>query len=102
MLFLCNYSDGESADYIHIAMEYVPHTNLRNYLKMERAESEAKAVIRQLLEGLVVIHETGFAHRNLKPEVRSLHPAPNTQLIGFIEHLWSQNLPYGSRSETSG
>ena len=77
----------EIGDYIHIAMEYVPHDNLRNYLEMERAESEAKASIRQLLKGLVVIHEAGFAHRDLKPEVRSLHPAANTQLIGFIEHF---------------
>ena len=36
---------------------------------MERSESEAKVVIRQLLEGLVAIHEEGFAHRDMKPEV---------------------------------
>ena len=52
-------------------MEYISHGHLRNYLEVERSESEAKVVIRQLLEGLVVIHEEGFAHRDLKPEVGS-------------------------------
>ena len=50
-------------------MEYISHGNLRNYLEVERTESEAKAVTRQLLEGLVIIHQEGFAHRDLKPDV---------------------------------
>ena len=60
----------ESDDYVHIAMEYIIHGNLRNYMEVERSESEAKAIARQLLEGLLVIHQEGFAHRDLKPEVR--------------------------------
>ena len=60
----------ESDHYIHIAMEYISYGNLRNYLKMGRSESEAKVITRQLLEGLVVMHQEGFAHRDLKPEVR--------------------------------
>ena len=59
----------ESDDYIHIAMEYISHGDLRQYLKVERSESEAKAITRQLLEGLSVIHQNGLAHRDLKPEV---------------------------------
>ena len=55
-------------------MEYICHGHLRNYLEVERSESEAKVITRQLLEGLVVIHQEGFAHRDLKPEVR-LSPA---------------------------
>ena len=61
----------ESDDYIHIAMEYISLGHLRNYLEDERSESEAKVVTQQLLEGLVVIHQEGFAPRDLKPEVRS-------------------------------
>ena len=53
-------------------MEYISHGDLRQYLKVERPESEAKAVTKQLLEGLFVIHQKGFAHRDLKPEVRPL------------------------------
>lgn len=72
----------ESDDYIHIAMEYISHGDLRQYLKVERPESEAKAITRQLLEGLSVIHDEGFAHRDLKPEVEAspaavLMQAPN-------------------------
>ena len=59
----------ESDHYIHIAMEYIIHGDLRRYLEVERSESEAKDITRQLLEGLLVIHEKGFAHRDLKPEV---------------------------------
>ena len=65
----------ENDDYVHIAMEYLSRGNLRHYLDVERSESEAKAITRQLLEGLLVIHQNGFAHRNLKPEVKpSLSP----------------------------
>ena len=66
----------ESGDYIHIAMEYISHGNLRHCLMMEeRSESEAKIITRQLLEGLSIIHQEGFAHRDLKPEVR---PPPSS------------------------
>ena len=54
-------------------MEYISNGDLRSYLKVERSESEARVITRQLLEGLVVIHQEGFAHRDLKPEVR---PSP--------------------------
>jgi serine/threonine protein kinase len=52
-------------------MEYISQGHLRNYLKVERSESEAKVITRQLLEALVIIHQYGFAHRDLKPEVSS-------------------------------
>ena len=65
----------ENDDYVYIAMEYISHGHLRHYLQMGRSESEAKAVTRQLLEGLSVIHQEGFAHRDLKPEVRLSPPS---------------------------
>ena len=65
----------ESDDHVHIAMEYISHGNLRNYLEVERSENEAKTITRQLLEGLLVIHQEGFAHRDLKPEVS---PSPSS------------------------
>jgi serine/threonine protein kinase len=51
-------------------MECISHGQLRNYLEVERSEGEAKVVTQQLLEGLAIIHQYGFAHRDLKPEVR--------------------------------
>ena len=56
-------------------MEYIRHGDLRDYLEVERPEREAEAITRQLLEGLLVIHQEGFAHRDLKPEVSP--PAPS-------------------------
>ena len=75
-------------------MEYIIHGNLRNYLEIERPESEAKAISRQLLEGLFVIHQEGFAHRDLKPEVRHPHrrPGGSTQLTRGIEYLCSLHI----------
>ena len=68
-------------------MEYINHGDLRNYLEVERSESEAKAITRQLLEGLVVIHQEGFAHRDLKPEVRPPVTRCKRPTYKGIEHL---------------
>ena len=66
----------ENHDYVYIAMEYISQGNLRHYLEVEeRSESEARDITRQLLGGLSVIHEEGFAHRDLKPEVK---PPPSS------------------------
>ena len=37
-------------------------------------ESDAKAVIEQLLHGLAVMHNAGITHRDLKPEVYTPPP----------------------------
>ena len=92
----------ESDDNIHIAMEYISLGNLRNYLEDERSESEAKVVTQQLLEGLVVIHEEGFAHRDLKPEVRSSSRCKQSTDRAYRTSSWSPNLPCGLRLEILG
>ena len=95
----------ESNDYVHIAMEYISHGHLRHYMEeVERSEGEAKAVTRQLLEGLLVIHQEGFAHRDLKPEVRPPSPSrcklpTNKQYRIF---LLSLHPLYGSKLGTLG
>ena len=103
-LFVQLFGWYESDNYVHIAMEYINHGDLRNYLEVERSESEAKAITRQLLEGLVVIHQEGFAHRDLKPEVRpplsSRCKRPTYK--GHRTSLWSPRLPSGSKSGTLG
>ena len=70
----------ENDDYVYIAMEYLSHGHLRHYLDVERSESEAKAITKQLLEGLFVIHEKGFAHRDLRPEVRPPRRRPGASV----------------------
>jgi serine/threonine protein kinase len=49
-------------------MEYFNHGDLGMY-KGEIKEVDAKIVSQQLLEGLQIMHEKGFAHRDLKPQV---------------------------------
>lgn len=50
-------------------MEYILHGDLRKHLKQALPEDQAGQVVRQVLEGLECMHENGFAHRDLKPEV---------------------------------
>jgi tRNA A-37 threonylcarbamoyl transferase component Bud32 len=50
-------------------MEYLENGDLGNYINNPIPETEAAGIIRQLLEGLGYMHESGFVHRDLKPEV---------------------------------
>lgn len=66
--FLGWYEDKE---FVFLAMEYIPHGDLSQYFINFRpkARLEAKEIIAQLLEGLVVLHERDICHRDLKPQV---------------------------------
>ena len=56
---------------MYIAMEYLPMGDMsKTFANGYRwNESDAKVVIEQLLHGLVVMHNAGITHRDLKPEV---------------------------------
>lgn len=66
--FLGWYKDS---DFIFVAMEYVKHGSLSDYLDLKKSNdlSNSKEIIRQILEGLVVLHERKICHRDLKPDV---------------------------------
>ena len=51
-------------------MEYVPGGLLKKLFKRSKpmTESEVKAVVKNVLEGVSYIHERGYMHRDLKPE----------------------------------
>ena len=51
-------------------MEYLPLGDLERYLTRPLPVDEARAVTYQLLEGLQIMHENQFAHRDMKPMVR--------------------------------
>ena len=57
------------ANTIFIAMEYFKYGDLQRHLKSPLVENEAQQIMMQLLEGLVFMHDNGFAHRDLKPAV---------------------------------
>jgi serine/threonine protein kinase len=50
-------------------MEYLPLGDLRPYIAKPLAEKDACKITQQLLEGLTLMHENDFAHRDLKPAV---------------------------------
>ena len=62
--------EGEEA--LFIAMEYLQHGDLEQYLSKASPLSEEAAgdVTYQILEGLSYMHDNWFAHRDLKPGVR--------------------------------
>lgn len=56
---------------ICIAMEYMPHGDLHSYLETRHtplSESDAQQIVRQVLKGLIIMHEEKFAHRDVKPQ----------------------------------
>jgi serine/threonine protein kinase len=63
----------ENAHIVFLAMEYFPYGDLGRYIASGITEPEAKRITIQLLDGLKVMHENKFTHRDLKPEV-SLPP----------------------------
>lgn len=53
-------------------MEYLEIGDLFAYLyqkPLPLSEAEAKEIAYQILDGLSMMHENGFAHRDLKPSV---------------------------------
>jgi serine/threonine protein kinase len=52
-------------------MEYYPKGDLYSYLSQHGPLSElyAQDIISQVFQGLAIMHEAGFAHRDIKPQV---------------------------------
>lgn len=65
----------ENDSNIFLAMEYFPHGDLDAYIQAGVSEDGAKLICGQLLDGLSLMHQIGFTHRDLKPQVRT---APNS------------------------
>lgn len=90
--FLCWFEDPHS---IYIAMEYIAHGDLDQYLKEHgsKAATEAQEITFQILEGLVVLHEREICHRDLKPKVTGSSPIQVTRDAQcFVEHPHSVTL----------
>ena len=76
--FVRSFGWYEDENDLYIAMEYLIHGDLHHYLRDEPAlpELDAQQIAVQICEGLLMMHENGFAHRDLKPGVCS---DPTTQ-----------------------
>lgn len=61
----------ENNDCIFIAMEYIEHGDLSQYLKAPgpRSANNIREITRQLLEGLAILQDLKISHRDLKPKV---------------------------------
>lgn len=68
MLFLGWFEDHDS---IYLAMEYIEHGDLGQYIRGNpaRAKEGATEIASQILEGLVVLHGREICHRDIKPQV---------------------------------
>jgi serine/threonine protein kinase len=51
-------------------MEYFENGDLAQHISSISTEDEVKQIMTDLLEALRIIHAEGFAHRDLKPQVR--------------------------------
>lgn len=65
--FVRFYGWYESPEDIYLAMEYFPLGDLERYMDWQFSKIQIKVLIRQLLEGLCIMHLNGFTHRDLKP-----------------------------------
>ncbi|KAH6876564.1 kinase-like domain-containing protein [Thelonectria olida] len=65
--FVQSFGWYDSQDSIFIAMEYHPLGDLESYLSKPLPEVEARAISFQILQGLVFMHQSQFAHRDIKP-----------------------------------
>jgi len=82
--FVGFHSSYEDVDYVYIAMEYIPIGDMSKTFAdgYQWNESDTKTVIKQLLQGLAVMHKEGITHRDLKPEVCTpTHPQHKPELI---------------------
>lgn len=57
------------SDNVFVAMEYLRYGDLSNYTSTELLEMEIKEIADNVLRGLKVMHEKGFTHRDIKPQV---------------------------------
>ncbi|KAI0400646.1 kinase-like protein [Xylaria palmicola] len=67
--FVRSYGWFENNDSIFIAMEYLSLGDLRRFMDARPwfSEDATKQIVRQLLDGIKFMHESNFAHRDLKP-----------------------------------
>jgi len=76
--FVRSHGWFETDSTVFIAMEYLEHGDLQQFLDAPFPEPEARSVTCQALEALQYMHTNGFTHRDLKPgNILVLHSRPD-------------------------
>lgn len=73
-------------DTVYMVMEYQPGKNLQRYIgkhKGKLSENFLRTIFPPLLEGLRLVHETGFLHLDIKPSNIHLCPGGIPLLLDF-------------------
>ncbi|KAF5686819.1 CAMK kinase [Fusarium circinatum] len=82
---------------LYIAMEFFPDGDLYAYIRDHKrlTDDECSHIISQVLSGVAVMHEAGFAHRDVKPQVVYKSPqdlAPNSWWVNLADFGVSKKL----------
>ncbi|KAF2720848.1 kinase-like protein [Polychaeton citri CBS 116435] len=76
--FVKSFGWYETANTICLTMEHMDHGDLSRQLYGPLPEAQAQSITAQVVQGLVYMHEKGFAHRDLKPANILVHqPGPD-------------------------
>lgn len=68
-LFVNLHGWWTDAGNIFVAMEYLGHGDMSRYATAGVPETDMKDVIKDVLRGLEFMHQKGFTHRDIKPQV---------------------------------
>ncbi|KAF5974857.1 CAMK kinase [Fusarium coicis] len=63
---------------LHLAMEFLPYGDLYAYVSDHQSltDEECSNITSQVLSGVAIVHEKGFAHRDVKPHNILIYKAP--------------------------
>lgn len=98
----CYFQDDRNA---YIVLEYADGHTLKNYIKKnEIGQLEALYIIKEIINGLILIHEKNYIHRDIKPQNIIITNSKQVKLLDFgimLEekdsvHLTSDNKVVGS------
>ena len=59
----------EQPETLYIAMECFPEGDLARHMGKPLPQKTVQNISKQILEGLIVMHQEGIAHRDIKPAV---------------------------------